>query len=68
MKYKKDLEALVDELEAARIMSGALFEKCGNDRENDKALVFQMLRDNLNVQIVSLKSFYSINGGSNGEG
>lgn len=67
MKYKKAVEALIDELEAARIMSGALFEKYGNDRENDKALVFQMLRDNLNVQIVSLKSFYSINGGSDGE-
>lgn len=58
---KESIKEMLDSLETARIHSGAEFERLCNMKEYEKALFFQNIRDTLQAQIGSIKSYQHLN-------
>ena len=61
MKHEDDIRELIDEIEVARIYSGALFEQYCNDGDHNKAFFFRIIRDSLreyNRALTSLVEVY----------
>ena len=52
MKNDGQIDVLRIELNIARIMADALFEKYANKRENDKAAVFDIIKTSLERYVV----------------
>lgn len=52
MMKDEQIDILRFELNAARIMAGALFEKYANKHENDKAAVFDIIKTSLERYVV----------------
>lgn len=60
MERKFEIEQLIDSLGEARIISWAIFEGYTNDKDYDKALVFQILRDALREYEIAVRGFVEI--------
>lgn len=45
--YKTENKILAKEIETARITAGAIFEKYANNKEYDRAVLYQVIRDTL---------------------
>lgn len=61
MKHEDNIKELIDEIEVARIYSGALFEQYCNDGDYNKAVVFQIIRDSLREYNRALASLLEVN-------
>lgn len=61
MEREDQIKELIDEIETARIFSGALFEQFANEKEYDKAVIFQMVRDTLREQKTALEQLIIVN-------
>ena len=59
MANDEQIDILRFELNAARIMAGALFEKYANKHENDKAAVFDIMKTSLERYVVYCQELLS---------
>lgn len=51
------LTSIRDYLKYVKILAGAQFENYANNKENDKAIIFQGLRDRLNAEVETIESY-----------
>lgn len=60
MNAKRKNEILIDEIETARITAGAIFEELANNKEYDRAVLYQVIRDTLEQYKKALEGLSSL--------
>ena len=56
MDYAEKIKQLLDSLETSRIIAGAIFEEYANDSDYESALLFQLVRDNIEQQKIAAEN------------
>ena len=60
MNANQKNEILICEIETARITAGAIFEELANNKEYDRAVLYQVIRDTLEQYRKALEGLSSL--------